>query len=169
MKRKVLKFLSLLLAVISTLFCFGSCDFDYEPSGNSSTSRPHYCLYTEKIATERYKKSEATCLKKATYYYSCECGEKSLYLTFEYGSKAEHNYENGECVWCNKKAPGSQASSTPSNSSVVSKPQDNSKTVYVTPTGKKFHYSKSCAGKNASATTQSKAEKSGLTGCKKCT
>ena len=41
-----------------------------------------------------------------------------------------------------------------------------STTVYVTPTGKCYHYKKSCAGKNAIATTLDKCN--GKRPCKKC-
>ena len=41
-------------------------------------------------------------------------------------------------------------------------------TVYVTPKGKKYHYSASCAGKNARATTLSEAQASGKGPCSKC-
>lgn len=41
-------------------------------------------------------------------------------------------------------------------------------TVYVTPTGKRYHYSSSCAGKNARAVTIDQAISSGKTPCKKC-
>lgn len=44
---------------------------------------------------------------------------------------------------------------------------DNSRTVYTTPYGKKYHYSKSCAGKNANPTTENAAKKS-YDPCKKC-
>lgn len=44
----------------------------------------------------------------------------------------------------------------------------NSQTVYVTPTGKRYHYSSSCAGKNATRSTLSDAKSRGLTPCKKC-
>ena len=40
-------------------------------------------------------------------------------------------------------------------------------TVYVTPSGKKYHYSASCAGKNARATTLSVAQASGKGPCSK--
>ena len=40
-------------------------------------------------------------------------------------------------------------------------------TVYVTPSGKKYHYSASCAGKNARATTLSAAQASGKGPCSK--
>lgn len=46
--------------------------------------------------------------------------------------------------------------------------KDTSRTVYVTPTGKKYHYSAACAGKNAIATTQNKAIKSGKGRCGTC-
>ena len=43
-----------------------------------------------------------------------------------------------------------------------------SSTVYITPNGKRYHNSKSCAGKNGIAVTISKAKGSGYTPCKKC-
>ncbi len=41
------------------------------------------------------------------------------------------------------------------------------KTVYVTPTGKKYHYSKSCAGKNATPKSLEDAKRH-YDPCKKC-
>lgn len=46
--------------------------------------------------------------------------------------------------------------------SIVSK----EKVVYITPSGQCYHYSKSCAGKNAIATTLDKCK--GKRPCKKC-
>ena len=48
---------------------------------------PH--VFDQKVATAEYLASEATCTQKATYYYSCVCGEKDT-ETFEYGELAEH-------------------------------------------------------------------------------
>lgn len=45
---------------------------------------------------------------------------------------------------------------------------DNSRTVYVTPTGKKYHYDNSCNGGSYSASTLDKAISMGLTPCNKC-
>lgn len=42
----------------------------------------------------------------------------------------------------------------------------NKKVVYITPTGKCYHYKKSCAGKNAIETTLDKCN--GKRPCKKC-
>lgn len=44
-----------------------------------------------------------------------------------------------------------------------------SRTVYVTPSGSKYHYSSSCNGGSYSATTLDSALSRGLTACKKCT
>lgn len=59
-------------------------------------------------------------------------------------------------------------SSSTSNegSTGAEKPAQNS--VYMTPTGKRYHYSKDCAGKNGTATTLQNAEARGLTPCAKC-
>ena len=46
-------------------------------------------MFDQKVATAEYLASEATCTHKATYYYSCVCGEKDT-ETFEYGELAEH-------------------------------------------------------------------------------
>ncbi|MBS7223980.1 MAG: hypothetical protein KH050_01375 [Clostridiaceae bacterium] len=88
--------------------------------------------------------------------------------------------------------PGQNNSSNPSNPTNPDKPIEPSKpvipenpykppviepekpdsgyhgTVYVTPTGKRYHYSASCGGKNATATTLENAKSRGLTPCSKC-
>ena len=45
---------------------------------------------------------------------------------------------------------------------------DNSRQVYITLTGDKYHYSKSCAGKNAGVSTLNKARNLGKEPCSKC-
>ena len=51
---------------------------------------PH--VYDQKVTVEEYLASAATCTAKATYYYSCVCGEKGT-ETFEYGELAPHVYD----------------------------------------------------------------------------
>ena len=46
--------------------------------------------------------------------------------------------------------------------------EDTSRTVYVTPSGKKYHYDPQCGGKNSSDTTLNKAKNRGKEPCKKC-
>ncbi|MBR0027843.1 MAG: hypothetical protein IJP58_04270, partial [Clostridia bacterium] len=64
--------------------------------------------------------------------------------------------------------PPETSSSSSSGSHVSSNDDQSSKTVYITPSGKRYHYSKRCAGKNAIATTKSDALASGRDACKKC-
>ena len=52
---------------------------------------PHTHKFTEEIAMSDFLASAATCTQKATYYYSCKCGEKGT-ETFEYGSILEHRF-----------------------------------------------------------------------------
>ncbi|MDO5479245.1 MAG: hypothetical protein Q4G23_08800 [Clostridia bacterium] len=47
-------------------------------------------------------------------------------------------------------------------------PTYSSGTVYVTPTGKRYHLSPTCGGKNSKASTLDAALQRGLTPCKKC-
>lgn len=65
-------------------------------------------------------------------------------------------------AWSKAKSVTTKASTTSSNSGTKK-----GSTVYITPTGKKYHYSKACAGKNAKATSLSDARKS-YDPCKKC-
>ena len=49
-------------------------------------------VYDKQVAIAEYLASEATCTQKATYYYSCVCGEKGT-ETFEYGELAPHVFD----------------------------------------------------------------------------
>ncbi len=46
--------------------------------------------------------------------------------------------------------------------------EDNSRIVYVTPSGKRYHFDKDCGGENANSTTLNKALQMALTPCNKC-
>lgn len=64
----------------------------------------------------------------------------------------------------------SDAETTEKNENASSKNESPAKgdTVYVAPTGKRYHYSKSCAGKNGRAVSVAEAVSEGKTPCKKC-
>ena len=49
--------------------------------------------YTEQIVSEEYLATPATCTEKATYYYSCKCGEKGT-ETFTSGNALGHSFTN---------------------------------------------------------------------------
>ena len=75
-----------LLFVLSTAAVFVGCNKD-----------EHIHSYTEKSTEATYLFSEATCTKKAKYYYSCSCGEKGE-DTFEYGEAKGHNVVTDEPI-----------------------------------------------------------------------
>ena len=49
-------------------------------------------VFDKQVTTDAYKATDATCEAKATYYYSCQCGEKGT-VTFEYGDYADHVFD----------------------------------------------------------------------------
>lgn len=57
---------------------------------------------------------------------------------------------------------------TPKSTDTTSANKDNSKTVYITPTGKRYHLDPDCGGVNSRSTTLSDALSRGLTPCMKC-
>ena len=52
----------------------------------------HTCVFDKQVVEDKYLASKATCIAKATYYYSCECGKVGT-ETFEAGDFASHSYE----------------------------------------------------------------------------
>ncbi len=67
-----------------------------------------------------------------------------------------------------RQAQQQQAIKKQTNQSTTTQNTNNSRTVYRTPTGKRYHYISTCGGKNSTATTLSQAIASGLTPCQKC-
>ena len=53
----------------------------------------HIHTFDKQVITDKYKATDATCTEAATYYYSCECGEKGA-GTFGYGSPLGHSFTN---------------------------------------------------------------------------
>jgi len=51
-------------------------------------------VFDKTVVGDDYKKSDATCTSKATYYYSCKCGEKGEQF-FESGEALGHSYDDG--------------------------------------------------------------------------
>lgn len=103
MKKILLKILTLCVVLCSALFVFSACNGEIGGNDNDNTTIPptHTCEYNKQLITDLYKKSDATCKKKAVYYYSCECGEKGTEV-FEHGDVVDHVFENNECKWCDK-------------------------------------------------------------------
>ena len=70
--------------------------------------------------------------------------------------------------WYTEPYTPSKSSSSSGGSYSSSSGSSYTGTVYITPSGTRYHYSASCAGKNARPTSLSSAKASGYTPCKKC-
>lgn len=67
-----------------------------------------------------------------------------------------------------KKESNSATTSKNNTTGTVNNAKTDSQTVYVTPTGKRYHLISTCGGKNSRAVCLSQAKSMGLTPCKKC-
>jgi len=47
--------------------------------------------FTEQVQSDAFKKNDASCTEKLTYYYSCKCGEKGT-ETFTVGEMLDHSF-----------------------------------------------------------------------------
>lgn len=76
------------------------------------------------------------------------------------------DYQTGKSKLVNSK--GQVKQTTKKSTTKKSTTKATGGNCYITPTGKRYHLSKSCAGKNATKSTIKKAKSKGLTPCKKC-
>ena len=76
---KSFKMIFVALAILTLSFLFVGC--------NSQ----HTHEFNEMVSTDTFLNTPATCTQKATYFYSCACGEKGT-ETFESGEMAQHNF-----------------------------------------------------------------------------
>lgn len=122
--------------------------------------------FTDKLDAEpSYLNPEnGECYWKFSDYYLCICNGDDYYYVL---------YSPINLVEKQKDTSASKTSSTSSNSaSSVNKNSSSSdsqsRTVYVTKTGKKYHYNGSCNGGTYYASTLEAAKSRGLTPCEKC-
>ena len=113
-----------------------------------STSSNFKNAKTVTISKNSSTKKTVTGLKSGKKYYV----RVRTYKTVKTGDKSAKYYSN----WSKSKNTGSAKKSAPKGN-----------TLYVSPTGKKYHYIKSCAGKHPIKTTLKEAKKN-HTPCKKC-
>ena len=59
--------------------------------GDKGDDSGHTHVYDKEVTTEKYLATAATCTEKATYYYSCACGEKGT-QTFSSGDSLGHKF-----------------------------------------------------------------------------
>ena len=61
----------------------------------------HVHNFVKKVVEDKFLASTATCTERATYFYSCDCGEYG-WEWFEYGDYA-HRYKDNKCKFCGDK------------------------------------------------------------------
>lgn len=85
---------NVLIVILAVLVLFASC------------AEPHVHVFDREVVDERFLASPATEESPATYYKSCECGEKGS-DTFEYGDPLHKHTFNGaeECTECGYVSP----------------------------------------------------------------
>ena len=89
MKKSIISILTAILLVCT--MGLTACNVTQELNDKISSVLPflHKHAYVKQVGTEDYLVSGATCTQKATYYYSCSCGEK----TFSAGVDGENGYK----------------------------------------------------------------------------
>lgn len=98
MKKVLIICISCLVVVVTSLTLFFIISID------NDDGHKHEHLFVEKIISDEYLLKNATCLERASFYYSCKCGKKGSDI-FYYGETIEHNYVDGLCTYCKKKKP----------------------------------------------------------------
>ena len=79
MKKRLLLLTTLVVMLLTSLIAFAGCKHEHD--------------FSLQNTTDAYLSTSASCTAKATYYYSCECGEKGN-ETFEVGETLPHNFAN---------------------------------------------------------------------------
>lgn len=138
----------------------------------------------ESVATVRYAKTAGDIY----VYYTIEAvaaGEAYVYFTAQDGKVESERIhvtviENVEKIepedttpkdtepWVTDSETVEPEGETTPESTEAPADTDEVRRVYVTPSGKRYHYSKSCAGKNAKETTMDEAIAAGKTPCGTC-
>ena len=142
----------------------GQCEIFVESNNVKSDIIKVTVIDKERIENER-KAQEEQAQKEAQEKAEREAQEQAEREARE--KQAQKEAEEKAKQEAQEKAQ-KQSQSQKSNASSSQSSTNNSRTVYITPTGKRYHLSPTCGGKNSSATTLSHALSIGLTPCKKC-
>lgn len=102
--------------------------------------------------------------------------EQSVSTTNNTGTEAASSSKSDSNIGTSSKSSSTSTTTqsvtsstvTPKSTGTTSTNKDNSKTVYITPTGKRYHLDPDCGGVNSRSTTLSDALSRGLTPCMKC-
>ena len=156
------KFL-ILTIVCSMLTSLGGCSkretkslaASLESQCVSSESQNNSYLRDRETKTEKFAESEQIAREAEARRQAQEEAEKR--------NQAQRHAQQGA-----EKRTQAQRHAQQKKAEVSNENKNKSATVYISPTGKRWHRLAPCAGKNATETTIAKAESLNLTPCKKC-
>ena len=123
-------------------------------------------VQTEQAAAEKAEAEQAAAEKAAKEQAEKEAAEKAAAEQAEKEAAEKAAAEQAAKEQAEKEAAEQAAAAAASQAAQEQAAAQQSETVYVTPSGKRWHRSASCAGKNARAVTMDQV--GGRTPCKKC-
>ena len=141
---------------VCMLLSFGGCDAELMPVENTSVATTQ----TEKAHTTQ--KEITTVTQKTTTSKTTEKTTTQM-LTTTHKPTTEKSVPTTKRVVTTK-----QKTTTKRITTKATENETQSKSVYITPTGKRYHFDPDCGGKNSYAATMDIALGKGLTPCKKC-
>ena len=114
---------------------------------------------TIKVTDEEKAKAEQEAKKRA---------EQEAKKESERTSQTKSNESSKPQTTSKSSAKKTQSDTQKSKTQQSNSDDNNGRTIYRTPSGKRYHYDPNCGGKNSYPTTLSQAQSAGLTPCKKC-
>ena len=114
---------------------------------------------TIKVTDEEKAKAEQEAKKRA---------EQEAKKESERTSQTKTNKNSKTQTTSKSSAKKTQSDTQKSKTQQSNSDDNNGRTIYRTPSGKRYHYDPNCGGKNSYPTTLSQAQSAGLTPCKKC-
>ena len=123
-------------------------------------------VQTEQAAAEKVEAEQAAAEKAAKEQAEKEAAEKAAAEQAEKEAAEKAAAEQAAKEQAEKEAAEQAAAAAASQAAQEQAAAQQSETVYITPSGKRWHRSASCAGKNARAVTMDQV--GGRTPCQKC-
>ena len=140
----------------------GNCEI-YVKSKNGIESNKIVLKIVDNERIEKEKKDAEEQAKKEAEEQAKKQAEEQAKKQAEEQAKKQTQSTTNASSQTKSSQQGTTSSSTQSNSN-----NTHGKSVYRTPSGKRYHFDPDCGGKNSYQTTLDAAKSSGLTPCKKC-
>ena len=140
----------------------GNCEIYVKSTNGIESNKIAIKIVDNERIEEEMKQAEEQARKEAEENAKKQAEEQAKKEAEEQAKKQTQSTTNDS-----SKTKSSQQSTTSSNTKKNSN-NTHGKSVYRTPSGKRYHFDPDCGGKNSYQTTLDTAKSSGLTPCKKC-